>query len=220
LATWIEDGADATEALTFAQENNLDVSAEQLEAIKEQERLWAEMILKLQGAAIAFATSETVTNAVTKALGWASDALGIAVGLWNQLITIFELVREKVQNADWFDGLISGLEKVADWVKEVGNLVSDSFLGALFGGEDTGNLLGALPGFDVGTPSGSIPGTGPRLGVFHGGEKVQTRAQVLADGDGRGPREVIVNVAGNVYGVEDLNATIDGAMTRYDMGVG
>ena len=68
LATWIEDGADATESLNFAQKNNLVVTEDQLAAIKEQNRLLAEMQLKMQGVAAEMINSETVTKAMTQAV--------------------------------------------------------------------------------------------------------------------------------------------------------
>ena len=217
LATWIEDGATATEALNFAQENHLDVSAKDLEAIKEQNRQWEEMKLKLQGVAVEFATSETVTNAMNFALTSLSSAVDIALGLWDQATTILNLLWEKGKEEGWFDGLISAFETVSGWVSEAGDTLS--MLTQIFSTEGGAsalgsNILGAIPGFAVGTRS--VPGTSPQLAMVHPGEEIRTRSQVLAEGSGGGRGDVNVNINAPVYGVADLQAAIAGGIDQYD----
>lgn len=219
LATWIEDGADATEALTFAQENNLTVTEDHLAAIKEQNRLLAEMQLKLLGVAGEFANSETVSNAMTNSLIWLSERMSILIDVGRQAAQIINTLWEKGNEEGWFEGLIAGFETVMGWIDQafdIGGMLAQ-ILGTEGGAAALGqNLLGVLPGFQTGTRS--VPGTGAQLAVVHGGEDIRTRGQVLADRSGGGRRDVNVNIAGNVFGVGDIQAAVKGAIREYDMG--
>ena len=221
-AFWMTEGASATEALQFAQEKGLVPTKDSIEAIREQNRLMAELKLSLLGAGVEAGLAEAPMNILSFAMEKTNDAIAIAQGLWSQLTDIAGLLFERIGESEVFQSLIDGLEKVKDLVLEAFEnfKMLTSILGTEGGlGSLLGNIVGSiLPEFATGTRS--VPGTGKQLAIVDGGEEIRSRSQVLASkssaGNGSGSGvQVIIN--GDVNGVDDLQAAIVGALRQADM---
>lgn len=227
MAYWINEGAGATESLKFAQENGLVVTQETIDAIREQNRLMAEAQLQMIGMGMTLAEQLGAFEHINTFLG----LVNIGLERLSQLITILTteggfdaLIQGLRDQYDWFDKLAGIIEWLIDKFNEameVANQLATIFsteggAGQLFEGlgqaigEGLAGQAGAL-GFQTG---GAVPGTGPHPAIIHGGEYVVPREGALVLGGGQRP--VTVNIMAPVYGVEDLQRAIAGAIARAD----
>lgn len=209
IAPILTRGATQYESLAFAQEKNLVVTEESLAAILEQRQAILDAKLELVGYANSLGIAEKTNFALKFAMEAIHQAIEIGIPLWDQLRTIAGLLWDK-----FLEGLETAQEKLAEFTesaKETFESVKEA-VGLGEGGFFT--KASDLLGFQQGTRS--VPGTGPRLAVVEGGEEIRTRANVLASSGGGNRGGLTLNFNAPIFGVDDLNNTINNAIIKFD----
>lgn len=212
IAPILTRGANRVDSLRFAQEKNLVVTEESLEAVLKQQQMMIDAKLSLVGLANGFDIVGKSNQAMAFAMESTNKAIVIAQGLWDQLKTIATLAWGKVVEGveigiGLWEQFLTILELVGEKLKE----------GLGFGEGGVFTKAADLLGFQQGTRS--VPGTGPQLAIVEGGEEIRTRADVIAggsNGGGRGP--LTLNFNAPIFGVNDLNRAIGNAIAQYDRG--
>lgn len=210
IAPILTRGASRVDSLRFAQEKNLVVTEESLKAVLDQREAMIDAKLSLVGLANGFDIVGKSNIFIVGAMGKTNEAIVIAQGLWNQLKTIAGLAWGKV-----IEGVEIGIglwEQFLEILDLVGGKLKE---GLGFGEEGVFTKAADLLGFQQGTRS--VPGVGPQLAIVEGGEEIRTRADVIASGaGGKGNGGLTVNFNAPIFGVNDLNKAIDGAIQRFD----
>lgn len=227
LASWINNGADATEALQFAQENNLVVTQDMVDKVGEQNRAMAEAQLKVLGMMNTIMENGEVMDMFIGALGKVNDLLswmkdsGAVEAVGDGIRAIggaMNWAAEQFVNAssilvdliNLFDDLVEAAKKASpSELFQAGHALADG-LNPLNLGKEFGKNLN-LPGFATG---GFVPGDGPVPIMAHGGEYVMSRNEVARSGPGTGGATVNINAP--VYGVTDLQKAIHDALSMGD----
>ena len=158
------------------------------------------------------------------------DALNTAFDIFNQLITILTSedglakLTQGFKDAGgalaWVGTAIEDIQRaveiatgLVEQVGEIANIMSENNLGF-------GDLLSAA-GQAVGFAEGGYTGDGGKnepAGVVHRGEFVVPSQGALILRDSGGGSSPTININGPVYGVNDLQAAIAGALNQYDRG--
>lgn len=209
IAPILTRGATQYESLAFAQEKNLVVTEESLAAILEQRQAILDAKLELVGYANSLGIAEKTNKLLKFAIDSIHQAIEIGIPLWDQTKQIAGLLWDK-----FLEGLETAQEKLAEFTesaKETFESVKEA-VGLGEGGffSQAGDFLGFEQGIR------SVPGTGPQLAVVHGGEEIRTRANVLASGGGGSRGGLTLNFNAPIFGVDDLNNTINNAITKFD----
>ncbi len=188
LAVWIERGADATESMKFAQENNLVPLTETLDKIHAQNRMLAELQLQLIGTTEQYGFSTIAGDALVWSLGKIAEGGQVVRDILNQLQQIQALVFERIKE---------GIDVMDEFGESLGLSGVGDLLGSIGGGISSLSPMGAAS---------------TALDFFGGGDTSQSLTPV--GGNGRG--DIILNVSGDVVGVEDVNTVVKQALDAYD----
>jgi predicted nucleic acid-binding Zn-ribbon protein len=211
-SVWLNRGIGEVDALREAREKNLVVTTESLEAIHRQREALADARLSALGFANSLGVTEKVNAALVSGMESTAQAVVIAQGLWTQLKEIVGLLWDKFLAS--LDTAKENLEQLSD----IATLGFDKIKEATgFGEEGFFTQAGDLLGFRQGTKS--VGGVEPQLAVVHPGEEIRTSADVTANGPSmNGGGGLTVNINAPVYGIQDLNNAIQGAVRQYDQG--
>lgn len=232
MARWVDEGISKSEAFKEARDKNLIPTEEELEAIDRFRRNWEDAKLAFVGA----------LSAIEEKLG-VFDLLNTAFDYLNQLITILtsegglDALAQGFNDAGgavaWVGEAIEKLKEAYETAKQLKTVLSTEG-----GAEQLGQgIEQAAPGLlNALNPVAGLYSAGSQLGLFasggytgdgsanepagivHKGEfVVPQQGALILRGDGGGSQPVI-NINAPIYGVDDLQAAITGALNKYDRG--
>lgn len=222
-----DDGKTKIDAISDAQRLNLEVSDEMVQKnrdmLQAQNELEAQMIglsLQLAEDTNAFESYTAILESLNVLLTAMNEA-GIFTAIGESIKWMAEQVKNALQMAvdlrEAWDNMVSAMEgkSLSEIFGAVGGAVEGQF-GINLAGAGNTNPAAALasmfmPQFESG---GIVPGSGPVPIVAHGGEMVIPREQVAMLRSGNGGATVNINAP--VYGVNDLQAAIVGAIEKSD----
>ena len=223
LATWIDDDTTALENLNFAQENNLIVTEDLIAKQREAEKAFNDLTLQATGAGLAIAEDSDLYGTFTEVMQVMGEALTALheAGLFTLIGESIKWMAEQATSAieiatGLYDVISEFIELVGDSSPfEVFTTTAAAVDKELFGGNLAKMGQALLPEFETG---GLVPGSGPTPIMAHGGEMVIPREQVaqLRSGSGSSPT---FNFNAPIYGVNDLQGAIRGAMQQADNGL-
>ncbi len=222
IAKWVDDGTDSVDALNFAEAESLIVTEEMIAKQRKAERAFNDLILQATGVGLAIIEDSDLFATFTEIMGALSELM-LALNEAGVFTAIGEGIKWMAEQITDAIDMIKGLYDV---VSEFFTLAEDSSAFEIFSAFSAGvdkELLGGnlgklgqaiLPSFATG---GLVPGSGPTPIMAHGGEMVIPREQMAQLRSG-GSSSPTFNFNAPIYGVNDLQATIQGALRQVDNG--